>query len=341
MQGMQAGTIHPQFLQPWNPSMSMSMSMTPPRCVVAPATVPVSVMTADGQQVVVQMPAGQMTPPSAPPNNTPSPGTATNDSPVLQTGPPQTPQHQVIPGNGMQQPEFSPIAAQPWEVRWGKPNSKPDLPTYTARLQALRGLQEIECPESFEGFSLLLFENEADANVAAMLQKEFILRSEDGSTLPSMVEGPKLRVPPPPPITIPPRPEDGGDGDKGERTVMPKRKRDESGEASATDPKILAVEREQRAQAQRLVATNVRLDQLDKKITQNSKAITEITTNVNHLVQKQAVESMTQSSRWHDCGLLDKQVKAALRHGQLLKLNKLKQYYVIQPDDDETRYVIS
>ena len=68
--------------------------------------------------------------------------------------------------------------------------------------------------------------------MAATLVKEFILRSEDGSTLPSKVEGPKFRVPPPPPITIPPQPEDGEDGDKGKRTVTPKRKGDESGEAS-------------------------------------------------------------------------------------------------------------
>ena len=72
---------------------------------------------------------------------------------------------------------------QPWEVRWGKLNSKPDMPTYTARLQALRRLMEIECPELFEGFVVLLFDNEADPNVAALLLKEFILRSDDGSAI--------------------------------------------------------------------------------------------------------------------------------------------------------------
>ena len=242
---------------------------------------------------------------------------------------------------GIPQPEFSPVAAQPWEVRWGKLNSKPDMPTYTARLQALRGLKEIECPEPFEGFLVLLFDNEADANVAALLLKEFILRSDDGSTLPSAIEGPKLRTPPPPPATPPLHPTDGGDGSKGERPSTPRRKREESGEACATDPKILAVEREQRAQAQRLVATNARLDQLDEKITENSKAVNEITTNVAHLVQKQAVDKLKQSTQWHDRGLLDKKAKAILRRGQLPKLNKLKQYYVVQPDEDEAQYVIS
>ena len=184
----------------------------------------------------------------------------------------------------MPQPEFSPATIQVWEMRWGKLNSKPDMPTYTSRLQALRGLKEIECPEPFEGFLVLLFDNEADANVAALLLKEFILRSDDGSTLPSTVEGPRLRAPPPPPITPPTHPADGKDDGKGEWATTPKRKRDDSGEASATDPKILAVEREQRAQAQRLIATNARLDQWDEKITDNSKAVGDITTNVAHLV---------------------------------------------------------
>jgi len=90
-----------------------------------------------------------------------------------------------------------------------------------------------------------------------------------------------------------------------------------------------------------LIATNARLDQLDEKITENSKAVGDITTNVAHLVQKQAVENMKQSNQWHDCGLLDKKAKSILRRRQLPKLNKLKQYYVIQPDEDEARYVVS
>ena len=67
----------------------------------------------------------------------------------------------------------------------------------------------------------------------------------------------------------------------------------------------------------------------------------EITSNVAHLLQKQAVDNLKQSTQWHDCGLLDAKVKAILRRGQLPKLNKLKQYYVVQPDEDDARYVIS
>ena len=276
-----------------------SMSMTPPRCVVAPATVPVTMTTPDGRQMVVQVPAEQATPWGISQTTTPSPTTTTSDGSLNPTGEPQTPQHQVILVVGIPQPEFSPAAAQPWEVRWAKLNSQPDMPTYTARLQALRGLKEIECPEPFEGFLVLLFDNEVDANVAALLLKEFILRSDDGSTLPSTIEGPRLRTPPPPPPAPPSHSTEGGDASKGERQSTPKRKREESREASATDPKILAVEREQRAQAQRLVATNARLDQLDEKITENSKAVNEITTNVAHLVQRQAVENLKQSTQWH------------------------------------------
>ena len=50
---------------------------------------------------------------------------------------------------------------------------------------------------------------------------------------------------------------------------------------------------------------------------------------------------MKQSNQWHDCGILDNKAKSILRRGQLPKLNELKQYYVIQPDEDETRYVVS
>ena len=192
MQGMQMGPPGAQFGQPWG---SMSMSMTPPRCVIAPATVPVTVTTPDGRQMVVQMPADRISPTGGQ-SATPSPTTSTGNSPGVPMGEPQTPQHQLIQGTGMPQPKFSPAAIQPWEVRWGKLNSKPDMPTYTSRLQALRGLKEIECPEPFEGLLVLLFDNQADANVAALLLKEFILRSDDGSTLPSTVEGPRLRAPP-------------------------------------------------------------------------------------------------------------------------------------------------
>ena len=87
--------------------------------------------------------------------------------------------------------------------------------------------------------------------------------------------------------------------------------------------------------------TNARHNQLDEKITENSKAVNEITTNVAHLVQKQAVDNLKQSTQWHDSGLLDNKVKAILRRGQLPQLNKLKQYYVVQSDEDEARYVIS
>ena len=120
------------------------------------------------------------------------PTNTTSDGLSVPTGEAETPQHQVIPGVGMPQPDFSPVAAQPWEVRWVKLNCKPDMSTYNARLQALRGLKEIECPEPFEGFLVLLFDNEADANAAALLLKEFILRSDDGSTMPSMIGGPRL-----------------------------------------------------------------------------------------------------------------------------------------------------
>ena len=137
---------------------------------------------------------------------------------------------------------------------------------------------------------MLLFDNEADANVAVLLLKEFLLRSDDGSTMPSTFGGPQLRTPPPPPATPSLHSTEGGDGSKGERPSTPKRKRET--EASATDPKNLAVEREQKAEARRLVAMNARLDQLDEKITERSKALKETTTNVAHLVQKQAVDNL-------------------------------------------------
>ena len=107
MPGMQMGSPGPQLMQQWG-----SMSMTPPRCVTAPATVPVTMTTPDGRQMVVQMPAEQATPSGISQTTTPSPTTTTSDGSAAPTGEPHTPQHQVIPVAGIPQPEFSPDPGQ-------------------------------------------------------------------------------------------------------------------------------------------------------------------------------------------------------------------------------------